>query len=200
MATKTAESTSTARSPASSRLGLVLAICCAGQLMVVLDASVVNVALPSIDRSLHFGASNLQWVINAYTIAFAGFLLLGGRMADLYGRRRIFLTGISIFTVSSLVGGLAFNGSSLVVARAVQGLGAALVAPATLTVLGTTFTDPAARGKAFGRRGAVSGGGGAIGVLVGGVITEWLSWRGGRRGGGPGGGRRGAGAAGAGAE
>ena len=177
MATKTAESTSTARSPASSRLGLVLAICCAGQFMVVLDASVVNVALPSIDRSLHFGASNLQWVINAYTIAFAGFLLLGGRMADLYGRRKIFLAGITVFTISSLVGGLAFNGSSLVVARAVQGLGAAIVAPATLTVLGTTFTDPAARGKAFGLWGAVSGGGGAIGVLVGGVITEWLSWR-----------------------
>jgi EmrB/QacA subfamily drug resistance transporter len=177
MATKVADTTSTARSPASSRLGLVLAVCCAGQFMVVLDASVVNVALPSIDRSLHFGASSLQWVINAYTIAFAGFLLLGGRLADLFGRRRIFLLGITVFTLASLVGGLAFNASTLVLARAVQGLGAAIVAPATLTVLGTTFTDPAERGKAFGLWGAVSGGGGAIGVLVGGMITEWLSWR-----------------------
>lgn len=166
-----------ARNDASAKLGMVLAVCCAGQFLVVLDASVMNVALPSIKNALHFQASNLQWIINAYTIVFAGFLLLGGRLADLYGRRRVFLAGILIFTVSSLVGGLAFNSATLLAARGVQGLGAAIMAPATLTVLGTTFSEPEQRAKAFGLWGAVAAGGGAIGALIGGVIVEWLSWR-----------------------
>ncbi|TDD60411.1 MFS transporter, partial [Actinomadura rubrisoli] len=162
---------------APRRLGLVLATCCAGQFLVVLDASVMNVALPSIRNALHFQTDSLQWIINAYTIVFAGFLLLGGRLADLYGRRRVFLGGIAVFTLASLAGGLAWNPASLLVARGVQGLGAAIMAPATLTVLGTTFTDRDQRAKAFGMWGAVAAGGGAVGALIGGVITEWLSWR-----------------------
>lgn len=161
----------------SRRLGLVLATCCAGQFLVVLDASVMNVALPSIRTALHFHTDSLQWIINAYTIVFAGFLLLGGRLADLYGRRRVFLGGIGVFTLASLAGGLAWNPASLLLARGAQGLGAAIMAPATLTVLGTTFTDRDQRAKAFGLWGAVAAGGGAVGALIGGVITEWLSWR-----------------------
>lgn len=162
---------------APERLGLVLAVCCAGQFLVVLDASVMNVALPSIKTALHFPTDSLQWIINAYTIVFAGFLLLGGRLADIYGRRRVFLGGIAVFTLASLAGGLAWNPASLLAARGVQGLGAAVMAPATLTVLGTTFTDRERRARAFGLWGAVAAGGGAIGALVGGAITEWLSWR-----------------------
>ncbi|MCW2569906.1 MAG: hypothetical protein JWN54_4003 [Mycobacterium sp.] len=161
----------------SARLGLVLAVCCAGQFMVVLDASVVNVALPSIRNELHFAPDSLQWVINAYTIVFAGFLLLGGRLADLYGRRRVLLGGLFVFTLSSLAGGLAYDPTTLVIARGVQGLGAAIMAPATLTVLGTTFTESGQRAKAFGTWAAVAAGGGAVGALIGGVITQWLSWR-----------------------
>lgn len=169
--------TDTRRPAAASRLGMVLAVCCATQFMVVMDASVVNVALPTISRSLHFNANSLQWVINAYTIAFAGFLLLGGRLADIFGRRRIFLIGITVFALSSLLGGLAFNGGWLIGARSIQGVAAAIVAPITLTVLATTFIEQKERAKAFGLWGAVSGAGGAVGVLIGGVITEWLSWR-----------------------
>ncbi|WP_433234548.1 MFS transporter [Actinomadura nitritigenes] len=169
--------TTVAERGTSERLGLVLAICCAGQFLVVLDASVMNVALPSIRSALHFRTDSLQWIINAYTIVFAGFLLLGGRLADIYGRRRVFLGGIAVFTLASLAGGLAWNPASLLAARGVQGLGAAVMAPATLTVLGTTFTDKERRARAFGLWGAVAAGGGAIGALVGGAITEWLSWR-----------------------
>ncbi|RFS81297.1 DHA2 family efflux MFS transporter permease subunit [Actinomadura spongiicola] len=169
--------TTVAERGTSERLGLVLAVCCAGQFLVVLDASVMNVALPSIRTALHFQTGSLQWIINAYTIVFAGFLLLGGRLADIYGRRRVFVGGIGVFTLASLAGGLAWNPASLLVARGVQGLGAAIMAPATLTVLGTTFTDRERRARAFGLWGAVAAGGGAIGALVGGAITEWLSWR-----------------------
>ncbi|MDX6311935.1 MAG: hypothetical protein QOF44_1399 [Streptomyces sp.] len=169
--------TSSAPAEAGIRLGLVLAVCCLGQFMNVLDASVVNVALPVIARDLGFAHTNLQWVNNAYTIAVCGFLLLGGRLADLFGQRRIFLSGVGLFTLASAVGGLAGSPVTLVLARAFQGLGAAVMAPATLTVLGTTFTQPAARARAFGFWSAVSGAAGAIGVLVGGVITQWLSWR-----------------------
>jgi EmrB/QacA subfamily drug resistance transporter len=169
--------TAVAEKGTSERPGLVLAVCCAGQFLVVLDASVMNVALPSIQTALHFRTGSLQWIINAYTIVFAGFLLLGGRLADIYGRRRVFLGGIGVFTLASLAGGLAWNPASLLAARGVQGLGAAIMAPATLTVLGTTFTDRERRARAFGLWGAVAAGGGAIGALVGGAITEWLSWR-----------------------
>ncbi|MDG9706341.1 MFS transporter [Streptomyces sp. DH37] len=177
-------SASTTRHPAVSakappRLGLILVACCLGQFMNVLDASVVNVALPVISDELRFERSGfqLQWVNNAYTIAVCGFLLLGGRLADLFGQRRIFLAGAGLFTLASCVGGLADGPATLVLARGFQGLGAAVMAPATLTVLGSNFTEPAARARAFGMWSAVSGAGGAIGVLVGGMITEWFSWR-----------------------
>ena len=130
---------------------LVLAIVCIGQFMVVLDASIVNVALPSIQRDLHFSTSGLQWIINAYTLTFAGFLLLGGRAADLFGRRKIFMLGLTVFTLSSLLGGLAQNEAWLVSARALQGLGAAILAPATLTILTATFPEGADPGLGLGR-------------------------------------------------
>ncbi|MEU4684852.1 MFS transporter [Streptomyces xinghaiensis] len=164
--------------PASARRpGLILFVCCAGQFLVVLDGSVVNVALPLIDHSLGLRADTLPWVVNAYTIVFAGALLLGGRLADLFGRRRMYLAGITLFSLAALAGGTAGDPATLVVARGVQGLGAAIMAPTTLSVLGTVFTDPRARARAFGMWSAVAGAGGAIGVLAGGLIAEWLSWR-----------------------
>ncbi|MGA5419863.1 MFS transporter [Streptomyces lavendulocolor] len=165
------------RATTGSRLRLVLVACCLGQFMNVLDASVVNVALPVIAEDLRFDRHNLQLVNNAYTVVVCGFLLLGGRLADLFGQRRIFLCGVALFTLASTVGGAADDPATLVLARAFQGLGAAVMAPATLTVLGTTFTRPDARAKAFGWWSAVSGAAGAIGVLLGGVITEFFSWR-----------------------
>ncbi|MFF7335529.1 DHA2 family efflux MFS transporter permease subunit [Streptomyces sp. NPDC008150] len=165
------------RGGSGHRLGLVLAACCLGQFMNVLDASVVNVALPVIAADLDFTRHNLQFVNNAYTVVVCGFLLLGGRLADLFGQRRVFLCGVGLFTFASLVGGAASSPATLVLARAFQGLGAAVMAPATLTVLGTTFTEPGARARAFGWWSAVSGAAGAIGVLAGGVIVQWFSWR-----------------------
>ncbi|GGY78699.1 MFS transporter [Streptomyces nitrosporeus] len=159
------------------RLRLVLAACCLGQFMNVLDASVVNVALPVIAGDLGFDQHNLHLVNNAYTVVVCGFLLLGGRLADLFGQRRVFLLGVGLFTLASVVGGAAHDPVTLVLARAFQGLGAAVMTPATLTVLGTTFTEPAARAKAFGWWSAVSGAAGAVGVLAGGVIIEYFSWR-----------------------
>ncbi|MEV6238712.1 MFS transporter [Lentzea sp. NPDC051838] len=159
------------------RTGLVLLACCVGQLLVVLDGTIMNVALPSIESALKFDANSLQWVINAYLIPTAGLLLLAGRMADLFSRRGFFLAGIALFTVASLAGGFAQDATQLIIARAFQGVGVALMSPATLTVLGTTFTEPAQRAKAFGLWGAAGGSGGAIGVLAGGVVTDWLSWR-----------------------
>ncbi|HVW43207.1 MAG TPA: MFS transporter [Amycolatopsis sp.] len=156
---------------------LVLFLTCAGQFMVILDVSIVNVALPSIRASLGFSASGLQWVVNAYALAFGGFLLLGGRIADLYGRKRIFLLGLTVFSVASLVGGLASTPGLLIAARALQGLGAAVLAPATLTIVTTTFTDPDDRARALSVWAAVGAAGGAAGSLVGGVLTEYLSWR-----------------------
>ncbi|MFF1451676.1 MFS transporter [Streptomyces sp. NPDC058274] len=160
-----------------ARPGLVLAACCLSQLVVVLDGSIMNVALPAVQSDLSFDQNSLQWVLNAFMIPFAGLLLLAGRMADLFGRRRLFLTGIAVFTVSSLLGGLAVSSLWLILARAGQGVGAAIIAPATLSVLSTTFVEPKERAKAFGLWGAAAGSGGAIGVLAGGVIVEWLSWR-----------------------
>src|SRR5580658_1766812 len=141
--------------PAWLVLGLVLV----GQFMVVLDASIVNVALPSIQHDLRFSTSGLQWIVNAYTLTFAGFLLLGGRAADLFGRRKVFLIGLTVFTASSLLGGLAQNQTWLIGARAVQGLGAAILAPATLTILTASFTEGPARAKALGAWSAVSSAG-----------------------------------------
>lgn len=161
----------------SAAPGLVLVLVCLGQFMVVLDVSVVNVALPSIRADLGFTASSLQWVVNAYTLAFAGFLLLGGRAADIFGRRRMFLIGVALFGVASLLGGLATNSAELVAARAVQGLGGAVLSPATLTILLTTYGDPGARARALGVWSAVAAAGGTSGALVGGVLTDLLSWR-----------------------
>jgi EmrB/QacA subfamily drug resistance transporter len=156
---------------------LVLAVVCIAQFMVVLDVSIVNVALPDMKLDLHMSQNGLGWVLNAYTLTFAGFLLLGGRAADLWGRRRIFLIGVALFSVTSLLGGLAQNGGELIGARALQGLGGAVLSPATLTILTTTFTDPRARTRALGMWSAVAGAGGATGVLAGGVLTDLLSWR-----------------------
>src|SRR3954462_1793586 len=152
-------------------------LACVAQFMVILDVSVVNVALPSIRESLHFSGAGLQWVVNAYAIAFAGFLLLGGRMADLLGRRRVFIGGLLLFSLASLVGGLAPTQGTLVAARAAQGLGGAIISPASLAIITTTFSDGSDRNKALGAWGAMGGAGGAFGVLLGGVLTEALSWQ-----------------------
>ncbi|CAI7980686.1 MFS transporter, DHA2 family, methylenomycin A resistance protein [Frankia sp. Hr75.2] len=155
----------------------VLAVCCFAQFMVVLDVSIVNVALPSMQTELDLSSSGLQWVVNAYTLAFAGLLLFGGRAADLFGRRRVFISGLVLFTAASLAGGLAENQVMLIVARAVQGLGGAVLAPATLSILMTSFPDPRERVRALGMWGATAAGGGAMGALAGGVLTEIADWR-----------------------
>ncbi|WSX61601.1 MFS transporter [Streptomyces sp. NBC_00986] len=156
---------------------LVVALACAGQFLVVLDVSVVNVALPSMRSDLGMSASGLQWVVNAYAIAFAGFMLLGGRAGDLYGRKRMFLVGLALFTLASLCGGLAQDGWQLLLARAVQGLGAAVLAPSTLTIVTSAVAEGAARARAIATWTAVGAGGGAAGGLVGGVLVDTLSWR-----------------------
>ena len=153
-----------------------LAVLAVAQFMVVLDASIVNVALPSIQRDLGFSESGLQWVVNAYTLMFGGFLLLGGRAADLFGRRRVFMIGLIVFSAASLVGGFATSSGWLIVARGAQGLGAAIVSPAALSIVTTTFTEGAERNKALGIWGALAGAGGAVGVLMGGMLTEWAGW------------------------
>jgi len=158
-------------------LGVILLLACLAQFMVILDVSVVNVALPSIRSALHFSEQDLQWVVNAYTVTFAGFLLLGGRAADLLGRRRVFVAGLTLFAVASLAGGFADSKALLIAARAVQGLGGAVIAPASLSILTTTFEEGAARNRAVGIWGAMGGAGGAAGVLLGGVLTDLLSWR-----------------------
>jgi EmrB/QacA subfamily drug resistance transporter len=155
----------------------VLAICCAAQFMVVLDVAIVNVALPQMRADLGLSVAGEQWVVNAYTLTFAGFLMLGGRAADLFGRRRIFIIGLTVFTVCSLMGGLAQSGAWLIAARAAQGIGGAILAPATLSILVTTFTDPNERRRALGAWGATAASGAAAGVLVGGILTSLLNWR-----------------------
>lgn len=155
---------------------MILTIACVAQFMVVLDVSVVNVALPSIGRDLHYSSTGLQWVVNAYVLTFAGFLLLGGRAADLFGRRRVYLAGLGLFTLASLAGGLAQNSGWLTAARAVQGVGGAILSPATLTIIVTTFSGPR-MARALGIWSAVAGAGGAAGSLLGGVLTAELSWR-----------------------
>src|SRR5438105_7406141 len=153
-----------------------LALLSAVQFMVVLDIAIVNVALPSIKTDLGFSQENLQWVVSAYALFFGGFLLLGGRAADLLGRRRLFLAGVILFTLSSLLAGLAWSEGSLIAARSFQGLGAAVISPAALSILSTTYTEGRERNIALGVWGAVGGFGAAAGVLLGGVLTETLSW------------------------
>ncbi len=162
--------------PAPPAWAVLLAVC-AGQFLVVLDVSVVNVALPSIRSSLGMGETGQQWVVNAYALTFAGFLLLGGRAADLFGRKAVFLTGLGLFTAASLAGGLAQSPWMLITARAVQGLGSAVLAPTTLAILTTSFPEGPARTRAIGTWTAVGAGGGAAGGLVGGLLTDYASWR-----------------------
>jgi len=158
------------------RRWIALAVLVAAQFMVVLDVAIVNVALPSIQTDLHFSEQSLQWVITAYAIMFGGFLLLGGRMADLLGRRRLFIAGVALFTISSLLAGFAWSAGSLITFRATQGLGGALLAPAALSILTTTFAEGRERNVALGVWGAVSGSGAAAGVLLGGFLTSSLAW------------------------
>jgi EmrB/QacA subfamily drug resistance transporter len=158
-------------------LRATLLLSCLAQFMVILDVSVVNVALPSIRTALHFTESDLQWVVNAYTVTFAGFMLLGGRAADLIGRRRVFVAGLLLFGLASLAGGFAESQGTLIAARAVQGLGGAVIAPASLSILTATFEEGSARNRAVGIWGAMGAAGGSAGVLLGGMLTEWLNWR-----------------------
>ena len=153
-----------------------LALIVAAQFMVILDVAIVNVALPSIKADLHFSQESLQWVITAYAILFGGALLLGGRLADLFGRRRLFVAGLTVFVLSSLLSGLAWSEGSLIAFRALQGLGGALLAPAALSILMMTFPEGRERNTALGIWGAASGSGGAAGVLLGGVLTSYLNW------------------------
>ena len=155
---------------------LALALLALTQFVIVLDASIVNVALPSIGRALDFSQDDLSWVVNAYTLTFGGFLLLGGRLADLLGRRRVFIGGLVLFSLASLAGGLAQSDIWLIAARAVQGLGAAIISPAALSLVTTMFAEGAERNRALGVWGAVAGSGGAAGVLLGGVLTEYAGW------------------------
>jgi EmrB/QacA subfamily drug resistance transporter len=166
-----------ANNPHHERRWLILAIIAVAQLMVVLDATIVNIALPSAQRSLEFSDESRQWVVTAYALAFGSLLLLGGRIGDLFGRKRVFIAGLLGFAVASAIGGAAESFGVLVASRALQGVFGALLAPAALSLLTTTFTEPAERAKAFGIFGAIAGGGAAIGLLLGGVLTEYLSWR-----------------------
>jgi EmrB/QacA subfamily drug resistance transporter len=157
--------------------GIALAVIAASQLMVVLDATIVNIALPHIREALNFSTTSLSWVLNAYTLTFGGFLLLGGRAGDILGRRRVFIAGILLFSVASLLGGMATSSGWLLAARALQGVGAAIASPTALALITTNFAEGPARNRAFGVFAAVSGSGAAIGLLAGGMLTSWLSWR-----------------------
>jgi EmrB/QacA subfamily drug resistance transporter len=161
---------------AERRKWLALALLATTQFVIVLDAAIVNVAIPSIGKDLHFSQENLTWIPNAYALTFGGFLLLGGRMADLLGRRRLFMVGLVLFSLASLVGGLSTSEGQLIAARAAQGLGAALLAPSALSMVTNMFAEGAERNKALGVWGAVSGSGGAAGVLLGGVLTQYAGW------------------------
>src|SRR5918911_4264020 len=158
------------------RRWIALLILCLGDLMIVVDATIVNVALPSIKADLDFTQTSLAWVVNAYLLTFGGFLLLGGRLGDLYGARRLFLFGITLFTLASLACGLSSSQGLLVGARAVQGLGGAVVSAVAFSLIMVLFTEPADRAKAMGVFGFVMAGGGSLGVLLGGVLTDLLSW------------------------
>jgi len=175
-ATQPAGSTEPAKLMTERAKNLALALLAMTQFVIVIDASIVNVALPSIGRALDFSQDDLTWVVNAYTLTFGGFLLLGGRLADLMGRRRMFMLGLVVFSLASLAGGLAQSEPWLIAARAIQGMGAAIVSPAALSIITTTFSEGAERNRALGVWGSVAGAGGAAGVLLGGVLTSGLSW------------------------
>jgi EmrB/QacA subfamily drug resistance transporter len=160
----------------STNKWVVLVLICLAQFMVVLDATIVNVALPSIQKDLSLSEGSLQWIVNAYTLVFGGFLLLGGRLGDLLGRKRLFLIGLVIFTAASLLDGLATSEGMLVGARSLQGLGAALISPAALSIISTTFAEGAERARALGVWAAIAIGGSAVGLILGGVLTQYFSW------------------------
>src|SRR4051794_10209318 len=155
---------------------VVLVLICLAQFMVVLDATIVNVALPSIQSDLNLSEASLQWIVNAYTLVFGGFLLLGGRAGDLLGRKRLFLVGLVIFTFASLMNGLASSEGMLIAFRALQGLGAALISPAALSIISTTFSEGAERAKALAVWAAIAIGGSAVGLVLGGALVEYFSW------------------------
>src|SRR5215472_8186171 len=163
--------------PDSRRRWGILAIVGAAFFMTVLDVAIVNVAIPSIQKDLHVAETTVQWVLTAYAITFGGFLLLGGRMADLLGRKRIFIVGLVLFTLASLACGLANSAGVLIASRAVQGVGAAIISPAALSIVQTTFEEGAERNKALGIWGALGGSGAAAGVLFGGILTKYLGWQ-----------------------
>jgi len=174
---RTTTSSATSAATAHDRRWLVLGIIAIAQLMVVLDATIVNIALPSAQKALGFADTDRQWVVTSYALAFGSLLLLGGKLGDLFGRKVTFITGLVGFALASALGGAAQSFGVLVGARVLQGVFGALLAPSALATLATTFTDPKERSKAFGIFGAVAGGGGAVGLVLGGMLTEWLSWR-----------------------
>ncbi len=167
----------TSSNTAGKHLGLALAVISAAQLMLVLDATIVNVALPTIDRSLHFSTANLEWLITAYSLTFGGLLLFGGRTGDLFGKRRMFTIGIALFVVASLLGGLATSDVWLIITRGLQGVAAAIASPTALSLIATNFPEGSPRNRAMGVYAAMSGGGGAVGLLLGGILTDLVSWR-----------------------
>src|SRR5258708_31279511 len=167
----------TSGGPVHRRLGLALVVIATAQLMVVLDATIVNVALPHIQSALGFSGSGLEWVVNAYALTFGGLLLLGGRAGDILGRRRVFIAGLILFTVASLLGGFATSQAWLLAARALQGVGGAIVAPTALSLITTTFPEGPRRNRAMGVYAAMSIGGAAVGLLAGGLLTTYASWR-----------------------
>jgi EmrB/QacA subfamily drug resistance transporter len=158
-------------------LNVALAVICCAQLMIVLDSTVVNVAIPTIHHALHFSETNLEWLITAYSLTFGGLLLFGGRTGDLYGKRRMFMVGVAIFAVSSLLGGFAQNDVWLIITRGMQGVGGAIAAPTALSLIATNFPEGAPRNRAMGFYAAMAGGGGALGLLLGGILTSYVSWR-----------------------
>src|SRR5271165_5958799 len=157
--------------------GLALLVICAVQMMVILDGTIVNIALPSIQHELHFSSTSLEWVITAYALAFGGLLLLGGRSGDLFGRRRMFIIGVVVFTTASLLGGFAPDQAWLIVARVAQGVGGAIASPTALALIQTTFPAGPQRSRAMGVYAAMSGAGGSLGLLLGGILTDVASWR-----------------------
>ena len=163
--------------PGRPQLGLALAVIATAQLMVVLDATIVNVALPHIQRALAFSGTGLEWVVNVYALTFGGLLLLGGRAGDLLGRRKVFIAGVIVFTLASLAGGFAASQAWLLAARAVQGAGAAIIAPTALSLVATTFPEGPPRNRAMGVYAAVSVAGAVVGLIAGGLLTTYLSWR-----------------------
>jgi EmrB/QacA subfamily drug resistance transporter len=162
---------------AGGHLGIALLVIVGAQLMIVLDATIVNVALPTIRRSLHFSEANLEWLVTAYALTFGGLLLFGGRTGDLFGKRRMFMAGVALFAIASLLGGLASSHTWLILTRGAQGVGAAIASPTALSLIATNFPEGGARNRAMGVYAAVAGAGGAVGLLLGGVFTDYASWR-----------------------